>query len=112
MTGTRDLLASFNIVEPSNVVDHFRESNRQYGLHYSAEADVDLIAQEAEFETENKMAEDLSVARENETEDEESDLDCEDGVGIGPGTGGVQSDAGSAPKARNLNPLEKVCHQL
>lgn len=62
----QDLLAAFEVMEPSSAVDYFHDTNRRYGLHYSAETDPDIIAQEAEFDAEDKRAQE---AKKKRTED-------------------------------------------
>ncbi|KAG9032159.1 hypothetical protein FS837_002795 [Tulasnella sp. UAMH 9824] len=99
----RDLLASFGIVEPSSIVDHYHDTNRQYGLHYSAETDPDILAQEAELETEAKRSKGggkgaAATAEDDYTykESDENESDWE------------EEESRSTGASGNLNPLEKA----
>ncbi|KAG8950706.1 hypothetical protein FRC00_007587, partial [Tulasnella sp. 408] len=99
----QDLLASFGIVEPSSIVDYYHDTNRQYGLHYSAETDPDILAQEAELETEAERSKgggkEAAATAEAEYEYEESDEYESDGEG---------EESRSTGASGILNPLEKA----
>ncbi|KAG8903560.1 hypothetical protein FRC01_009159, partial [Tulasnella sp. 417] len=108
----QDLLSHFRIASSVDETDYYIEYNRRHGLVYTAETDLELLAEEeleaARFEEEErarKSIKDTRFNQPNQESNEESDSEWEDGS--------IDEEGGvpGAVRSKTLNPIEKALDQ-
>ncbi|KAG9017980.1 hypothetical protein FRB90_012755 [Tulasnella sp. 427] len=92
----QDLLAAFEVMKSSDIVDYFHDTNRQYGIYYSADTDREIVEQEAKDNGES--------GEEESKEEDGSDSDSNNGE--------REESGANQHKGGALNPLTKICLHL